>query len=321
MQTSDFQRRLTPTDLAFLRDVLGPDAPEDGELSRLLNEDEEYRAKALGDPRTFEAVTSHEETMTVASPRLFFEVLLRRAVGNLRNAPYTVERTGSDRAPVFDTAAVVELTEKPSILHYLATLLASFTKVHSHTERVWVRRGVVRKVRHSDLDVHSMLRLARETDEQERLPVYRRTADLCLFILGMFPDFAATAHRYPRLGRAASAIGDTPPVGDRGVRERRGPDVRAGRPIPLRRRDGRGLPDPRRACNRGEEADQLPVRALPRLQTRSAIRDGRLGLFSQEWSRVCCPMGSEPAQGIDTPRATSMTAPTKSQSSTVRESK
>ncbi len=207
MQTSDFQRRLTPADLAFLRDVLGPDAPEDGELSLLLNEDEEYRAKALGDPRTFEAVTSHEETMTVASPRLFFEVLLRRAVGDLRNAPYTVERTGSDRAPVFDTAAVVELTEKPSILHYLATLLASFTKVHSHTERVWVRRGVVRKVRYSDLDIHSMLRLARETDEQERLPVYRRTADLCLFILGMFPDFAATAHRYPGSGalRAQSA--------------------------------------------------------------------------------------------------------------------
>ena len=208
MQTSDFQRRLTPADLAFLRDVLGPDAPEDGELARLLIEDEEYRANTLGDPRTFEAVTSHEETMSAASPRLFFEILLRRAVGDLRNAPYTVERTGSDRAPVFDTAAVVELTEKPSILHYLATLLASFTKVHSHTERVWVRRGVVRKVRYSDLDVHSMLRLARETDEQERLPVYRRTADLCLFILGMFPDFAATAHRYPGSGalRGQSAM-------------------------------------------------------------------------------------------------------------------
>ncbi len=207
MQTSDFQRRLTPTDLAFLRDVLGPDAPEDGELSRLLIEDEEYREEALGDLRAFEAVTSREEAMSVVSPRLFFEILLRRAVGDLRNAPYTVERTGSDRAPVFDTAAVVELTGKPSILHYLATLLPSFTKVHSHTERVWVRRGVVRKVRYSDLDVHSMLRLARETDEQERLPVYRRTADLCLFILGMFPDFAATAHRYPGSGalRAQSA--------------------------------------------------------------------------------------------------------------------
>ena len=63
-----------------------------------------------------------------------------------------------------------------------------------------VRRGVVRKVRYSDLDVRSMLRLVDQTSEEERLPLYRRTADLCLFILGVFPDFPATAHRYPGSG-------------------------------------------------------------------------------------------------------------------------
>ena len=45
-----------------------------------------------------------------------------------------------------------------------------------------------------------MLRLVEQTSEEERLPLYRRTADLCLFILGVFPDFAATAHRYPGSG-------------------------------------------------------------------------------------------------------------------------
>ena len=208
MLGADFQRRMTPGDVAFLRDALGDDAPDDGELTRLLVEDEEYRASVLGDPRAFEAATSRDELMTLVSPRLFFEILLRRAASDLERVHHTVERTGSDRVPVFDAAEVAELTGKPSVLHYLATLLASFTKVHSHTERVWVRRGVVRKVRYSDLDVHSMLRLARETDEHERLPVLRRTADLCLFIVGMFPDFAASAHRYPGTGalRAQSAV-------------------------------------------------------------------------------------------------------------------
>ena len=203
----DFKRDLSPADAAFLAGVLGVREDDAPAFERALVEDEERRARALSDPRVFDALTAADDAMTAVSPRLFFEALLRRAVRDLEQAPHTVERTGSDRVPVFDAASVAELTGKPSVLHYLATLLASFTKVHSHTERVWVRRGVVRKVRYSDLDVHSMLRLARETDEHERLPVYRRTADLCLFILGMFPDYAAAAHRYPGTGalRAQSA--------------------------------------------------------------------------------------------------------------------
>ncbi len=207
MLSADFQRRPTQGDIAFLRETLGDDVPDDDELIRLLLDDEERRAQMLGGDRAFEAVMARDDLMSAVSPRLFFEILLRRAAADLERARHTVERTGSDRVPVFDAAAVAELAGAPSVLHYLATLLASFTKVHSRTERVWVRRGVVRKVRYSDLDVHSMLRLARETDEQERLPVLRRTADLCLFIVGMFPDYAATARRYPGTGalRAQSA--------------------------------------------------------------------------------------------------------------------
>ena len=172
-----------------------------------MDADEAYRAATLGDPRVFEAVGAREQALSAVSPRLFFEVLLRRAVGDLRGTLHTVERTGSDRVPVFDAAAVVGLTARPAVLHYLAGLLASFTKVHSHTERVWVRRGVVRKVRYSDLDVHSMLRLIQQTDERERLPLVRRTADLCLFIIGIFPEFAATAHRYPGSGALRARAG------------------------------------------------------------------------------------------------------------------
>ena len=193
-------RAVSLTDAAFLCEGLGSDAPDPRELAQRLAEDEPYRARTLGDQRAFDAVLAHDEALSAVSPRLFFEILLRRAVLDLRGTRYTVERSGSDRVPIFDAAEVVGVTARPPVLHYLAGLLASFTKVHSYTERVRVRRGVVRKVRYSDLDVRSMLRLVEQTSEEERLPLYRRTADLCLFILGVFPDFAATAHRYPGSG-------------------------------------------------------------------------------------------------------------------------
>ncbi len=193
---------LTFSDLAFIREALGADAPGEDELPQLLAE-EERRAEVLGSLRLFEALLPHDGSLAPVSPRLFFEALLRRAVDELQGARHTFERTGSvsgERVPVFDAAEVAAFAAQPRILHYLATMLASFTKVHSHTERVWVRRGVVRKVRYSDLDVHSMLRLIQQTEEHERFPLYRRTGDLCLLILGVFPDFAATAHRYPGSG-------------------------------------------------------------------------------------------------------------------------
>ena len=209
MQLRNVDRGLTYADLVFVREALGADAPAEDEMPQLLA-DEEHRARLLGSQRLFDALLPHDGSLAPVSPRLFFEALLRHAVDELHGARHTFERTGSlsrERVPVFDAAAVAAFAAQPRILHYLATLLASFTKVHSHTERVWVRRGVVRKVRYSDLDVHSMLRLIQQTEEHERLPLYRRTGDLCLLVLGVFPDFAATAHRYPGTGalRAQSA--------------------------------------------------------------------------------------------------------------------
>ncbi len=202
MQLRNVERGLTYADIAFIHEALGTDAPAEDEMPHLLA-DEEHRARLLGDSRLFDALLPHDGSLAPVSPRLFFEALLRRAVGELQGARHTFERTGSvsgERVPVFDAAEVAAFAAQPRILHYLASMLSSFTKVHSHTERVWVRRGVVRKVRYSDLDVHSMLRLIQQTEEHERLPLYRRTGDLCLLILGIFPDFAATAHRYPGSG-------------------------------------------------------------------------------------------------------------------------
>ena len=138
-----------------------------------------------------------DEAFACVTPRLFFEVLLRRAAQDLANVAHTMDTSGRSRVPVFDAADVVELLAAPGVVDYLATMLSSFTRVESYTQRVWVRRGIVRRVRHSDMDPHSLLRLAYHADEADRLAILKRAADVCLLVLGLFPDFPAAAGRYP----------------------------------------------------------------------------------------------------------------------------
>jgi len=50
---------------------------------------------------------SEETIMATISPRSFLEVLLRTACREMESQPYTMERTATQRLPVFDTAEVV----------------------------------------------------------------------------------------------------------------------------------------------------------------------------------------------------------------------
>ena len=62
---------------------------------------------------------------------------------------------------------------------------------------VRVRRGVRRRVRFNDMDIDSLVRLCATVDEPHRFGYYRRIADVCLFISGVFRDYAT-----PTAGRA-----------------------------------------------------------------------------------------------------------------------
>lgn len=193
------KRLLSDADLTFVVD--GP-ASADGlaELRRSLAADEPRRAEVLGDDRLFRRVLAMDDALVRVSPRLFFEILLRRAIRDITHAVHVFERAGSDRVPLFLGEREVEAISQPVVIDYLAEMLASFTRINSHTARVRVRRGVWRKSRYSDLDVPSLLRLASEVGEPQRLAVYQRAGDASLLILGVFPDFAASATRYPGTG-------------------------------------------------------------------------------------------------------------------------
>ena len=193
------KRLLSDADLAFIVDG---DASVDrfAALRQSLAIHEEHRAEVLGDDRLFRRVLAVDDALVRISPRLFFEVLLRRAIQDISQAVHVLERAGADRVPLFLSEREVHAISLPVVIDYLSDMLASFTKIESHTARVRVRRGVWRKSRYSDLDVPSLLRLASEVDESQRLAVYKRAADASLLILGVFPDFAASAARYPGTG-------------------------------------------------------------------------------------------------------------------------
>jgi hypothetical protein len=184
--------RLSDRDLDFVVDQVAANAEDRAGLSRLVQEDEEFRKGFVGDPRVFDRLMSDDEAFVSVSPALYFEVLLRRALTELGGTTHTVERTGDQRVPVFDVHSVVDLLGQPGVLYYLANMLGSFTRVRTSVTRVRVRRGLWRKVRYSDLDVTSLIQYASTLDEQNRFPIYKRIGDVCLFIRGVFPGHTLT---------------------------------------------------------------------------------------------------------------------------------
>jgi hypothetical protein len=145
---------------------------------------------------------SEETIMVTVTPRFLFEILLRAARRELENQAYTVERTATQKVPVFDTPEVVRFLSNKLVLKYLADMLNSFTRIESFTLPIRVRKGVWRKIRFNDMDIDSLLRLCQGIDEEHRFGFYRRIADLCLFILGMFPEYVIMDYRYPSSGEA-----------------------------------------------------------------------------------------------------------------------
>jgi hypothetical protein len=111
----------------------------------------------------------NEETITATiTPRFLFDVLLRNARRDLEGQAYTVERTATQRIPVFDTPEVVRFLSNKVVLKYLADMLTSFTRIESFALPARVRRGVWRKIRFNDMDIDSLVRFCQAVDEEHR---------------------------------------------------------------------------------------------------------------------------------------------------------
>ena len=64
-----------------------------------------------------------------------------------------------------------------------------------------------RKIKFSDFDVESLIKYSQFIEEENRFQYYKRIADVCLFKLGIFPDYATFQHEQtsPRVRRGISS--------------------------------------------------------------------------------------------------------------------
>ncbi|NWF91598.1 MAG: hypothetical protein HXY46_01670 [Syntrophaceae bacterium] len=198
--------RLSDGDLDFLIETAHPEVVDKVRLKTILREDEDFRNSFISDEKIFRRLIDDEEVFLKISPALFFEILLRKVADDLRGKGFTIEKTGTMKIPVFDTKDVVDFLKRKYLLDYLADMLSSFTRVETYTITFESSRGVWEKIRFNDLDMFSLMSLCDVVEDEHRMGFYKRIADICLFILGIFPDYAEREFRYPFSGQVRPQI-------------------------------------------------------------------------------------------------------------------
>jgi hypothetical protein len=147
----------------------------------------------LRDPALAARLLHDRDVLLHVTPYLLFSVLLRQALRDLQDRPYTMEWTAPRaRVPVFDADRVARFLMEPRERDYLVELLASFTRVYSGS--VWrrTRRGYRRR-RFSELDLASLQAVEAEAPESERFYLKKRLGDAALFLAGVYPDHVGRA--------------------------------------------------------------------------------------------------------------------------------
>jgi hypothetical protein len=198
--------RLSEQDLDFLVETACPEVTDKSRLKRILREDRDFRNSFISDEKVFARLIDDDEIFLKISPSLFFEVLLRKAAKDLEKTSYTLEKTSTMRIPVFDTQDVIKLLSQESLLVYLADMLSSFTKVQSYSITFRIRKGIWKKIRFNDLDIASLMSFCEAVNDEYRFGFYKRIADICIFMLGIFPDYAERDYRYSFSGEPRPPI-------------------------------------------------------------------------------------------------------------------
>ncbi|UCB45853.1 MAG: hypothetical protein JSV25_00060 [Spirochaetota bacterium] len=188
---------LSETDLSFIVQVLMPGYREKARMMKTLAEDEEMLEGVLKDENLFKFLMENPDSIVKVSPQLFFTVVLLKVMNDLEGQSYTVEQEERIKVFIFDSNNVVKFLKEEKILFYLIDLLCSFVKINSCTVMLRIKRGVWRRFKFSDFNIDSLLKYSEMIDEESRFLSYKRIADICLFMTGVFPAYLSTgqAHR------------------------------------------------------------------------------------------------------------------------------
>lgn len=193
-------------DVLFIVETLMPDRADQERIAERLASDEPQLGTMLEDNRLFQRLMREEHVLLQISPWLFFTVLLRRAWRDLEREVFTIEQRDRKKVVLFDADRVVQLLAQEPVRDYLATVLASFTRVESVTVLAELRPGTWRAYRTHELDVEGMVRYSQTLDKSFRFAPYKRIGDVCLFLAGMFPEYINGQYCYPVNGQLRPRI-------------------------------------------------------------------------------------------------------------------
>ncbi len=195
--------RLTEADLKFVVETVATRRQDHDHLVNLVRDKEDLLEPMLEDPKLAERMLNDQEQFVRVTPHLLFAVLLRRVRRDLEGASFVLEHdAGGRRLPVFAAPQAAELLGEPALRDYLIELLCSFVRTHTGV-LYWKERGAWRKRRFSDLNMDDMIALCQMVEAPFRPRLYKRTADLALFLAGVYPDHTTLSVRRPR-SQAAS---------------------------------------------------------------------------------------------------------------------
>lgn len=181
--------KFLPGDFQFLADLVREDKDKIYFID-LITRDPDSLDLVLEEEEVFKKASQQRENAFVRiSPYLYFELLLRQAIRDIKRDAYTLERVGyKTRVPVFDSQKVLEILSRDEIRDYLVELLVSFIRVNQFT--IYFRRGkgIYYKKVLSDMDFDLLVEMSEMVDEPYRFVFLKRAGDLALFLSGIFPE-------------------------------------------------------------------------------------------------------------------------------------
>jgi hypothetical protein len=182
---------LSEFDLRFLVETVATNRRDYDHIVSLVRGKEDLLEPMLDDPKLTERLFRDEKALVRVTPHMLFSVLLRRLRKELENQAYVLDvDTKGKRIPIFEGPAVANMLSDKQTRDYLAEMLSSFARTNSGII-YWQERGTWHKRRFSDIDLDDMVELARIIDPEMRPALYKRIADIALFLSGIFPEHSA----------------------------------------------------------------------------------------------------------------------------------
>ena len=196
--------RLTESDLKFVVETVATQRRDHDHIINLVRDKEDLLEPMLDDPKLARRLVREQGVFVRVSPYLMFAVLLRCVYRDLEGQSFVFERDArGKRIPVFEASQAVRLLGDPTMREYLTGMLCSFVRTNTGLLH-WRERGAWRKRKFSDVDMDDMIALCHLVEPSFKPRLYKRIADIALFLTGIYPDHTSFFVRRPRSQAARS---------------------------------------------------------------------------------------------------------------------